>query len=495
MSRSPTPPIECDAAAPSMLPVANGARSRSEGFRPVTPKRFEIPGERLSPTDYWAYFKLMRHNPLSTWSARSYQEPVLDINFLGRQVVVLNDPLAIQQCYVANAGNYRLNYIRQAIIGPVTRNGLISAEGADWTRMRRLLTPVFNARRVAALAAPMAGVARRAAVAIADKDGETISAADAMVGMTLDILMATLFSDDHALDRVRFSETVGALMEKGGRPHAFDLLRLSPLVPRVGNAPVLRIVDDLRRQIDSLIEHRRAQAPSRAGSDATNDDLLTLLLTAGVADGEPLSNDEIVDNLITLLVAGHETTARGLAWTLYLLSQDETVRARIEAEVDAVDLAALPPESWEGALPLTNAVLKEAMRLYPPAPHIAREAIGEDTINGPDGPIRIHPGTDVHVSPWLLHRHETLWSEPGLFRPDRFLGDGGRMIPRFAYLPFGLGPRVCIGARFAQQEMIIALASLVKSVRFDHVGDTPPEPVMRVTLHPSTPIPMQVSRR
>ncbi len=469
------------------------------GFIPMTPIPFEDGVDAcISPQLYLRFFNRMRRNPLRTWSASSFRTPVSNFRFLGRHIVVLNEPGAIQHCYVTNAKNYRLNYLRNALLTPVTRSGVISVEGADWQRMRRLLTPVFNARRVSALAKPMARVAKEGAEKFAARAAggswERVGVAEEMTRLTLDILLATLFSDDPALDRETFSQKTTEMLERGGVPHPFDLLRAPAFVPRVGRGGVLRLVDEVRSQVHALVDSRRRAIASGRHEDV-GEDLLTLLITAGDEDGDRLSNDEVVDNILTILLAGHETTARALAWTLYLLSKDLVVRRRVEAEIDSVDLDTTEPAQWENVLPFTNAVLKESMRLFPPAPQMAREAIGEDEIPCKDGIVKVAESSEVHLSPWLLHRHETLWDQPSVFRPDRFMGAEGAAIHRFAYLPFGLGPRVCIGARFAQQEMVIALASLLRVVRFEDIGEDAPEPIMRVTLQPSTPLAMAVRAR
>lgn len=199
----------------------------------------------------------------------------------------------------------------------------------------------------------------------------------------------------------------------------------------------------------------------------------------------------MTDNLLTFLAAGHETTARSLTWTLYLLSRAPDVRERLEAELDAAPLDTTDPARWAGLLPWTEAVIKESLRLYPSAPVLARTSREWDMVNGLPVPAK----TDVIVSTWLLHRQRDIWSEPDAFRPERFFGDAAAEIPRDAYLPFGLGPRVCIGARFAMMEMVIVLACLLRRVRFDYDGKTDPLPVLRITLQPDNPVPMRVSRR
>ena len=215
-------------------------------------------------------------------------------------------------------------------------------------------------------------------------------------------------------------------------------------------------------------------------------DLLTLLL-----ETEGLSRSEIEDNIIPFIGAGHETTARALGWTLYLLSQSPHERRKVERELDR-RLPALPdPRTWADELPYTRAAFEEAMRLYPPAPSLNRMALADDKAAG----LPIPAGASVLVMPWLVHRHETLWERPGHFMPERFLPENRKRLDRFQYLPFGAGPRVCIGASFALQEGVIALATLLRTLRFDFTGSRPPLPVQKITVQPRGGLPMRVTRR
>jgi cytochrome P450 len=187
--------------------------------------------------------------------------------------------------------------------------------------------------------------------------------------------------------------------------------------------------------------------------------------------------------------AGHETTANALTWALYCLSQDPAAQARIEAEVDAVPAG----EDFDAdALPYTKAVMEETMRLFPPVPFLSRQAIAEDRI----GRIKIPKGSLVMVAPYVLHRHKTLWQEPGAFMPERFLPEARAAIPRFAYLPFGAGPRVCIGQSFSLQEAVVVLAHIARAARFTLADDhAPVVPLHRVTLRPEHGLHMTVHPR
>lgn len=456
-------------------------------FIPATPRPApSLSGQPIGPVRTFHFLRRMRANPLTAWTVDHYNDPVVSFAFLGRQNIAFYRPEDIQRCFVAGHANLTFHYMRQKILQPLTRDGLLTVEGEPWRRARALMTPVFNARRVRGFADSMAQVATAFADGLASRDEQTLALVPATTGLTLDILLATLFSDDAGLDRARFVRTVAGLSRLAGSPHPFDLLQLPEVVPRIRRPGLNRMLDDIRAQVRTLIAGRRDAKARPPGTD-----FLDLMIGAQDDDGDGLSDEEIVDNILTILLAGHETTALSLAWTLYLISQDHDVRSQIEAELDKAPLDDTSPADWEDILPYLCAVVKESLRLYPPAPYFNRVAIGPDRIGG----FEIAPGTTLHMPVWALHRHRLHWQAPQEFRPERFLGVAGAAIAKYTYLPFGLGPRVCIGARFAQMELVIALAAVLTKVRLTHVGHTPPVPMMRVTLHPSTDIPVQVAAR
>ncbi|MFS2318581.1 cytochrome P450 [Maricaulis sp. D1M11] len=438
---------------------------------------------RMTLSDYRVYFRAMRNNPLEIWGERHFHLRVAPFQFLGRSSVITNDPDCIRHVHVSHADNFELNPLRQAVLRPILRDGLLTAEGEIWKTVRHAVAPVFTPRKVNAFAPQIHTIAEAAADSYANRIGEVVPASQDMVDLTLNILMDTLFSGDDALDTARFTDNIHQLLLISGIPHLFDLLGMPAFVPRIGQGKSRRVVADIRRQVGELATSRRA----RPGPEAEGrlPDFLDLLLGAGLED------DAVIDNLLTFLAAGHETTARSLTWTLYLLSQAEDVRERLESEIDTAPLDATAPQDWSEILPFTEAVLKESMRLYPPAPILARTSIEGQMMAG----IPLPPRSDVLVSTWLLHRQREMWREPDAFIPDRFLGEEAQSIGRFAYLPFGIGPRVCIGARFAMMEMVIVLACLLRRVRFDFAGDRHPVPVQRVTLQPDIEVPLTLTRR
>ena len=188
-----------------------------------------------------------------------------------------------------------------------------------------------------------------------------------------------------------------------------------------------------------------------------------------------MSDEEVAANILTFILAGHETTARALGWTLYLLSRQPEYLARLQVEADAFDVS---DPKWADGLPWTRAVLEETMRLFPPAPTMARKALDGDEIGGQ----AIKAGATVIISPWVLQRHKLLWDDPDAFRPERFLPENRKSIDRYAYIPFSAGPRVCIGAAFAMQEAMIALAAILRAAQIEPLTAVEHRPVHQITL-------------
>ena len=423
-------------------------------------------------------------NPIEIWGSRAYKEPYLRANWLNVPTIIVNEPSAIRALLVDNAKNYAMQPLRQRVLRPMLRDGLLTAEGELWKRTRKALSPVFTPRNIHALAPAMAARTREFAQGLESLPDGRGDIAFQMTLLTYDVLQATLFSDDIAGDAHEFGEAMEVFLGRMGRVDPLDILDAPAFLPRIGRLLGQRSTNYFRKLIAGTMERRRALLET--DPDKAPADFLTMLLKA---DG--LSRSEIEDNIITFIGAGHETTARALGWTLYLLSQAPEERAMVEDEIDRL-LPGLPePATWLDHLVHTRAAFEEAMRLYPPAPSLNRTALAADRF----GDVDVPAGASVLVLPWLVHRHEALWDSPLDFVPSRFLPGRRETIDRFQYLPFGVGPRVCIGSTFAMQEGVIALAELMRRLRFDYVGAKPPYPVQKITVQPRGGLPMRVTRR
>ncbi|MDI7862998.1 cytochrome P450 [Rhizobiaceae bacterium n13] len=452
------------------------------------------PVPRTAPPSRLEIIRTVMRNPLELWGVPSYTLPWIATKFFNERTLIVNDPGLIRHVLVDNAPNYRMSVIRQLILRPILRDGLLTAEGDVWKRSRKAMAPVFTPRHSQGFAGQMLRKAEEYAEKYAGC-GTTGATADISVDMTeltFEILSDTLFSGEIVSASEKFSDDVDQLLHRMGRVDPMDLLRAPAWVPRLTRIGGQKVLDKFRGIVRQTMDQRRA----RMASDRSKvpNDFLTLLLDLAGPDG--LTNEEIEDNILTFIGAGHETTARALAWTLYCVSNSPQVRERMEAEIDRVLASGANPVEWLDLMPHTRASFEEALRLYPPAPSINRAAIEDDAWTAPDGTrVEIPAGITVLIMPWTLHRHELYWDRPRAFMPERFLPENRARINRFQFLPFGVGPRVCIGATFALQEAVIGLGVLMHRYRFDMTPETNPWPIQKLTTQPQHGLPMRVSER
>jgi cytochrome P450 len=449
-----------------------------------------VPRKRENIPSLIEVFRTIRRNPLELWGEPSYEDRWINTRFLNERTLIANDPGLIRHVLVDNAKNYRMATIRQLILRPILRDGLLTAEGEIWRRSRKAMAPVFTPRHIAGFTETMLACTEKYGdkLAVSAFNGEVRDFARDMTELTFDIIAQTLFSGDVVNSTADFAGDVERLLDTMGRVDPVDLLKAPSWVPRLTRIRGIRVMRHFRSVVEQTIDARRRKMVS---GDDVPDDFLTLLLRCEGPDG--LDTEEIKDNIITFLGAGHETTARALSWTVYCLANAPQERVLVETEIDALLSSAdrPAPDRWLDALPKTRAAFEEAMRLYPPAPSINRAAIADDRY----GEIEIKKDTTVLVMPWTLHRHRLLWDRPEAFVPSRFWPENRDRIDRFQYLPFGAGPRICIGAAFALHEAVIALAVMLHRFRFDCTADCNPWPVQKLTTQPNGGLPMTVTAR
>ncbi|CAN7496774.1 cytochrome P450 [Rhizobium rhizogenes] len=459
-----------------------------EAFSPPAPIPRTVPPSRLT------IIRTILRNPLELWGEPSYTLPWIMTRFIRERTLIVNDPGLIKHVLVDNASNYRMSDIRQLILRPILRDGLLTAEGPVWKRSRKAVAPVFTPRHAQGFAGQMLSQSEDYVRKYEEvgSEGKVFDVAVDMTELTFAILAETLFSGEIVTEGASFADDVNQLLHRMGRVDPMDLLRAPSWVPRVTRIGGQKVLDKFRGIVRDTMNLRldkmrkdRASAP---------DDFLTLLLEKTGPDG--LTMEEIEDNILTFIGAGHETTARALAWTLYCVANSPHIREAMEAEIDRVLATGAEPVAWLDLMPNVRAAFEEAMRLYPPAPSINRASIADDEWTSPSGErVEIPAGITVLIMPWTLHRHALYWDKPRAFMPERFLPENRGKINRFQYLPFGAGPRVCIGATFALQEAVIALAVMMHRFRFDITDETNPWPVQKLTTQPQGGLPMRVSRR
>ena len=443
------------------------------------------PTPRKTPPSTLEMIRIVYRNPLELWGEPSYNEPYISVTGVGGPLVIANDPALIRHVLVDNAKNYKMATVRQKILRPILRDGLLTAEGDVWKRSRKAMAPVFTPRHIFGFARPM--LERSLAFAERYEAGGTVDVATDMTMLTYDILAETLFSGEIAGEPGSFASQIDRLFETMGRVDPLDLLRAPDWLPRLTRLRGRKTMAYFRKIVADTITMRSERMKS--APDEVPEDFLTLLLRAEGPSG--LTRGEIEDNIITFIGAGHETTARALGWTIYCLAEAPWEREAIEREIDSVLAREPDPVKWLDAMPLTRAAFEEALRLYPPAPSINREPIEPEQWRD----LYIPPKAAVLIMPWTIHRHRKLWDRPDAFMPSRFHPENRDSIDRYQYLPFGAGPRVCIGASFAMQEAIIALAVLMSKYRFNTTPDTRPWPVQKLTTQPEGGLPMTVERR
>lgn len=448
---------------------------RPEPFEPPAPIPRTVPPSRLE------IIKVVLRNPLELWGEPSYNLPVIQAKFLGQLTTIVNHPGLIRHVLVDNAANYGMQPVRQLVLRPILRDGLLTAEGDVWKRSRKAMAPVFTPRHARGFAEQMLRQSQAFADRLAPRAerSEEVNVSNAMTELTYAILADTLFSGNIAHTTDDFATLVDNLLHSMGRIDPMDLLQAPDWVPRVTRWAGRKPLEHFRGIVSKTMEARR---PDIETGTAPND-FLTLLLKAEGPDG--LTKAEIEDNILTFIGAGHETTARALAWTLYCLANTPHFLSLIEEEIARVMASGADPVDWLELMPHTRAAFEEAMRLYPPAPNLGRAPLKDDVWTDENGKVYEMPkGEAVLVMPWVLHRHNLYWDRPRKFIPERFLPGEREKIGRFQYLPFGAGPRICIGATFALQEAVIALAVLLSRFRFEALANKRPWPVQRLTVQP-----------
>jgi cytochrome P450 len=399
------------------------------------------------------------------------------------------------------------NYVKAFTYRPLRAligNGLLTSEGEDWRRHRRLVQPLFSRRDVRVFG-PAIAKATQAMLTRWDSlaAGSEVDIATQMGALALDVVGRALFSADLTGDAAQMSQAMSA-GQRVAVLASFVPLPWGPRTTRVVKALARRVgrtPEGIEGPVGRLIADRRRQL-GRAGATAGHRDLLDVLMTARGEDGSALTETEIGDELATFMLAGHETSAVTLCWALALLSAFPAARERLQQEVDAVLGRREPQAADADRLPWTTAVIAETMRLYPAAWTVERDALADDDVAG----VPVPAGSTIAIPPYLVHRHPEFWPDPAGFDPARFLPGGppGTAVssgarpaggtPRYAYIPFGGGRRACVGQSFAELETVMVLASIAQRFRLELTAAGIPKPIAAVTLRPGK-LPMRLLRR
>jgi cytochrome P450 len=383
---------------------------------------------------------------------------------------VIHHPDDVKRVLVSNHKNYTKG-VGLDRVKILLGNGIMTSEGDFWRRQRYMMQPLFHRRVIT----EFARVIDQANDRFIDRwesqaaRGESVNVTDDMSALTLDIVLRAVFGRD--LDRLS--------AEVGGNP--FAVVTQEP----ARNLQFAYKFRSLGKLVAALMRRRASEADEHV-------DFLAMLMSARDKEtGDAMSERELIDEVMTLVVAGHETTASALNWTWYLLALHPQVEARLHAEIDAAPVAASPSLAQMEALPYAQQVVNEALRLYPPGWLLSRRALGADVLAG----FEIPAGADVLLSPYLLHRHPRFWPDPDAFKPERFASENEAERSRFAYIPFAAGPRHCIGETFALYEMLMHLYKVARRYRLTYLPTEPVELEAQINLRTKNPLYMRLERR
>jgi cytochrome P450 len=416
-----------------------------------------------------------RRNVLELVPEIATHAPILS-GTTGKRWHMVMEPGALREILRDRVQDYPKSVVTKLILEPAIGNSLFNAEGHEWLWQRRTAAPVFSHRNIAALGPVMSAAAERASA----KMGEgVVDVFDAMVTATFEVISDVTFSGGEGFDRAAIHRAIETYIAQTAKISLLDILGAPAWVPRPGRVMAGAEMRAMKQVADAAIAGRR-------GKPRAVPDLLDLLMAgADPESGRQMDPAELRDNLLTFIVAGHETTALTLGWALYLCAHEPEVQEAARQEAQGVLGARVAEAADLPALPRVRAIIDEALRLYPPAAFLSRTAQKPDRLLGRE----IRRGDTVILPIYALHRHHDHWERPDAFDPSRFAAGG----PRPAWLPFGDGPRICIGAAFAVQEAVIILATLLARHRFALTARLP-KPVMILTLRPEGGVRLRVER-
>jgi cytochrome P450 len=423
-----------------------------------------------------------RRDPLGflTANARDYGD-VVRIMFNKWYGFQLNHPDDVQQVLVKQAHKFHKAVIYKSTLSQYLGNGLLISDGDFWKRQRQLAQPAFHTKRIQTYSESMSYFT----TAMLNKwqHGETRNIAEDMMKLTLYIVAKTLFDADVSHESNKVAEALEVLL-RSVIEQSQILVRLPDWIPTPARQRKYWSIETLHTFTMDIIRQRRAEGVDKG-------DLLSMLIEAETEDGERMTDEQVRDEALTIFLAGHETTANAMTWTFYLLSQHPDIEARLAEEVQGV-LGNQPPTLADlPRLVYTEQVIKESMRLYPPAWSFARSARESFEVRGYTLPAK----STILVLPYVMHRDERWYPDPLRFDPERFSAANEDKFPKYAYLPFGGGPRVCIGNSFAMMEAKIILAGVIQRYKLSLKDGWHVEPEPLVTLRPKHGMPMQLSKR
>ena len=412
-----------------------------------------------------------------------------------RWLYVVRTPELIREVLVKRSEDFPKSALMDDMLRSLTGYSIFISNGEAWKRHRRLMDPAFEAARIKAVFPMMLDavdgcVARLSAALDNARPGEPVAIDVEMTHYAADVIFRTLFSEGmDAASAQRFFKAFAVFQEIA---YAHGMLKLAhvPVQLFPGAWRARRAAKVIRRILEAPL-HRRLAAARRGEATPQDDIMATLMTTVDPVTGTRFDDKELLDQIAMLFLAGHETSATAMAWSFYLLANAPDIQARVHAEAATAFGERRPQFGDMRRLPLTRDVFRESMRLYPPVASVARDAVNTEQLQN----RTLDPGSVLFVSPWLIQRHVAHWDAPDAFNPDRFETPAGQDGLRNAYLPFSMGPRVCVGASFALQEAVLLVSELCRRFAFRPAPGHTPDPVARLTLRSDNGMPLIVERR
>ncbi len=450
------------------------------------PGHFFIPDTAIPPEKPAGTLRAlfgMIDNPLKVWPRSVYEEPYHCVPWMGRRFHYFRHPDHVRALLHEHPDVFEKSPFQKRLLGPAVGEGLLSAMGDHWKFQRRAASPAFRLDALKALVPAFSVAADATVERLLARSGQTIDVMGQMQHATLDVILETILGGaDPGFEPDSVSRSVSDYVEVMGKPDMLDMLGAPNWIPRPWAAKGRRAARQLQVAAMDAISRRRA-------SGAARPDLLGLLLAARDPEsGRGFTDVELRDNVVTFIAAGHETTALALTYALYLIANDPAVQDRLVGEAMEVCGEGPVTAPMLDALVYHEQVIKEAMRLYPPVAIIDRVATRDLRM----GEVDVKAGDLAFAMIYVMHRHQLLWERPEAFDPDRFSPERAREMHRFQFIPFGAGPRICIGLKFAYMEAVAILATLVRRVRFRPAPDYRLSPNIRITLRPEAGMPLGI---
>ena len=453
--------------------------STTAPFRPVTVNNLP------ETASTFAVLRAAIRNPIEIWSDYFYHQHTYSTTMLGQRVHTTTDPDIMKAVLLDHFDIFPKSDLEQVVLERATGHGLLTAQGAEWRSQRKATSPIFRHRNLVGLAPVMIDAGAEAGTRLSEAGGET-DVLPYLANATLKVIGSTLLSgDEDSVDFAEISRNVDVLLENLGKVDVFDFFASTRRLPRPWGRAGQNAIKWMQDTAAEVTQGRRL-----SGKDAQ--DLLALLMTAVDPDTQKgLTDAQIRDNIVTFIGAGHETTSLALAWSLYLLSHHPEWQDRLLAQRErVVQGGPLTPDAI-GELTEHEWVIREAMRLYPPAPSVDRSAAEDVTI----GDLEVRKGDVVVLAIYPMQRHHKLWYQPEYFDPTRFSPERSEGRHRFQYIPFSAGTRICIGWKFAMMEAIAILSEILAQVQVAPAKDFVPYPRARITLRPQGGMRLQVAKR